>query len=162
MANSYHKSKLSTYKQSPSSNLVSYTSMDYKSLPSSNSNSHMDHSKMSRYSNDISMHSYMDQSTHSSKSSNNTTMHSHMNYSNNSPNRSNNISMHSHMSYYSPNSINMSNNTPLQHSHIWTSYILPTILQICPITYQCIVKWKLTLQVLMNHIIFIQFCQKSN
>ena len=49
-------------------------------------------------------------------------MHSHMNYSNNSPNRSNNISMHSHMSYYSPNSINMSNNTPLQHSHIWTSY----------------------------------------
>ena len=116
------KSKLSTYKQSPSSNLVSYTSMDYKSLPSSNSNSHMDHSKMSRYSNDISMHSYMDQPTHTSKSSNNTTMHSHMNYSNNSPNRSNNISMHSHMSYYSPNSINMSNNTPLQHSHIWTSY----------------------------------------
>ena len=45
MANSYHKSKLSTYKQSPSSNLVSYTSMDYKSLPSSNSNSHMDHQK---------------------------------------------------------------------------------------------------------------------
>ena len=118
MANSYHKSKLSTYKQSPSSNLVSYTSMDYKSLPSSNSNSHMDHSKMSRYSNDISMHSYMDQSTHSSKSSNNTTMHSHMNYSNNSPNRSNNISMHSHMSYYSPNSINRSNSTPLQHSHM--------------------------------------------
>merc|ERR1739842_243795 len=66
------KSKLSTYKQSPSSNLVIYTSMDYKSLPSSHSNSHMDHSKMSRYSNDISMHSYMDQPTHTSKSSNNT------------------------------------------------------------------------------------------
>ena len=109
---------MSTYRhQSPTSNLVGYSSMDYMSLPSSNSNSHMDYSKMSRYSNDISMHSYMDQSTHSSKSSNNTTMNSHMNYSNNSPNRSNNISMHSHMSYYSPNSPNRSNNTPL-HSHM--------------------------------------------
>ena len=98
------KSKMSRYNKdpSPSSNLVGFTSMDYKSLPSSNSNSHMDYnSKLSRYSNDITMHSYMDYSTKSSKSSNNITMHSHMDYSTTSVNRSNNISMHSHMNYSS-------------------------------------------------------------